>query len=232
MQNIPFPILKEQKLESIAERVEQAQKNGTADTIRLSKGEIRQSLPEITEHKWFLSERLGRDVGVAVAALDFRENIARLSESRSAAKTGRGCGLFRRLGVLFERLIVSDGLYAFASVQSVLRGIPNSPVNSAQRGRSGGEDAGLSAHLRTVRVSAESQNRFAAAIDEHKWMLSERLGRDVGARVAALDYVENIKKIETRNSFSVKIARSLECLMEASGPHSIANLERAVRLSR
>ncbi len=28
-------------------------------------------------------------------------------------------------------------------------------------------------------------------IDDHKWYLSERLGRDVGVRVAAVDYIEN-----------------------------------------
>jgi hypothetical protein len=28
---------------------------------------------------------------------------------------------------------------------------------------------------------------------EHKWFVSERLGRDVGLRVAALDYFENVR---------------------------------------
>ena len=28
---------------------------------------------------------------------------------------------------------------------------------------------------------------------EHKWLLSERLGRDVGLRVAAVDYLENFR---------------------------------------
>lgn len=28
-------------------------------------------------------------------------------------------------------------------------------------------------------------------IEDHKWYLSERLGRDVGNRVAAVDYLEN-----------------------------------------
>lgn len=27
----------------------------------------------------------------------------------------------------------------------------------------------------------------------HKWLLSERAGRDVGLRVAALDYIENVR---------------------------------------
>ncbi|MGO9571668.1 MAG: DUF4032 domain-containing protein, partial [Desulfomonilaceae bacterium] len=32
---------------------------------------------------------------------------------------------------------------------------------------------------------------------QHKWFLSERLGRDVGIKVACLDYIENIDSILT-----------------------------------
>jgi hypothetical protein len=32
----------------------------------------------------------------------------------------------------------------------------------------------------------------ADAIETHKWILSERLGRDVGLHVAAIDYFENV----------------------------------------
>lgn len=28
-------------------------------------------------------------------------------------------------------------------------------------------------------------------IQNHKWLLSEKLGRDIGMRVAAIDYIEN-----------------------------------------
>jgi hypothetical protein len=31
--------------------------------------------PRLLEHKWYLGERLGRDVGLRVAALDFFENV-------------------------------------------------------------------------------------------------------------------------------------------------------------
>ena len=37
--------------------------------------EARGLWPRIIEHKWFLSERLGRDVGLRVAAIDYLENI-------------------------------------------------------------------------------------------------------------------------------------------------------------
>lgn len=31
--------------------------------------------PRILEHKWYVSERLGRDVGLRVAAVDYFENV-------------------------------------------------------------------------------------------------------------------------------------------------------------
>jgi hypothetical protein len=31
--------------------------------------------PRIMEHKWYVSERLGRDVGLHVAAIDYFENV-------------------------------------------------------------------------------------------------------------------------------------------------------------
>ena len=40
--------------------------------------------PRIVEHKWFLSERLGRDVGLRVAAIDYLENIERDILDRAA----------------------------------------------------------------------------------------------------------------------------------------------------
>ena len=33
--------------------------------------------PRVLEHKWLLSERLGRDVGLRVAAVDYFDNFAR-----------------------------------------------------------------------------------------------------------------------------------------------------------
>ncbi|HEX8634264.1 MAG TPA: DUF4032 domain-containing protein [Pyrinomonadaceae bacterium] len=34
---------------------------------------------------------------------------------------------------------------------------------------------------------------------EHKWYLSERCGRDVGVRVAAVHYFENVRKVRKRD---------------------------------
>lgn len=43
--------------------------------VRLSAGEARTEWARVLEHKWFVSERLGRDVGLRVAALDYFENV-------------------------------------------------------------------------------------------------------------------------------------------------------------
>ena len=43
--------------------------------VRLKPSEARAEWPRVLEHKWFVSERLGRDVGLRVAALDYFENV-------------------------------------------------------------------------------------------------------------------------------------------------------------
>jgi hypothetical protein len=43
--------------------------------VKLSQTEASRAWPRVLEHKWFLSERLGRDVGLRVAAIDYFENI-------------------------------------------------------------------------------------------------------------------------------------------------------------
>ena len=48
----------------------------------------------------------------------------------------------------------------------------------------------------TAETFAEEQAReLWQGILHHKYIISEKLGRNVGVRVAALDYLENIKKI-------------------------------------
>jgi hypothetical protein len=42
---------------------------------KISRAEIRYAWSYILEHKWYMSERLGRDVGLKVAAVDFFENV-------------------------------------------------------------------------------------------------------------------------------------------------------------
>jgi hypothetical protein len=43
--------------------------------VKLSRYAAEDIFPHVIEHKWFLSERLGRDVGLRVAAVDYFENI-------------------------------------------------------------------------------------------------------------------------------------------------------------
>jgi hypothetical protein len=43
--------------------------------VNLSPVEARETLPRVRDHKWYLSEYLGRDVGWHVAAVDYFENI-------------------------------------------------------------------------------------------------------------------------------------------------------------
>lgn len=65
----------------IIERVTQPQLTDAQRTlnalagVNLSAPEARELLPRLREHKWYVSERLGRDVGWRVAAADYFENI-------------------------------------------------------------------------------------------------------------------------------------------------------------
>ena len=43
--------------------------------VRLSEREARAAWPRILDHKWYMGERLGRDVGLRVAAVDYFENV-------------------------------------------------------------------------------------------------------------------------------------------------------------
>jgi hypothetical protein len=47
-------------------------------------------------------------------------------------------------------------------------------------------------------IPAEAQEVWPQVL-EHKWYMSERLGRDVGLRVAALDYFKNVRKVAKRD---------------------------------
>lgn len=51
--------------------------------------------PKIIEHKWFLSERIGRDVGIKVACLDFIENTESI---RQEIESSESIGILRDLG--------------------------------------------------------------------------------------------------------------------------------------
>jgi hypothetical protein len=66
------------------------------------------------------------------------------------------------------------------------------------------------------------------AIEQHKWVLSEKLGRDVGAKVAALDYFENFKGDSNRSTWLARAWRGLLENLDGDGPRSLAAFERAM----
>ncbi len=74
---MPIPF----KLDYVIEKTLAKQTNSAARTIRrltgvkLSPSDAHAVWPLLLEHKWYLSERLRRDVGLRVAAVDYFENI-------------------------------------------------------------------------------------------------------------------------------------------------------------
>ena len=56
------------------------QKHKSTARVRLTPAEARQVWPQVLEHKWYLSERAGRDVGLRAAALDYFKNVRRIAK--------------------------------------------------------------------------------------------------------------------------------------------------------
>ena len=54
--------------------------------VRLKPAEARAEWPRMLEHKWYMSERLGRDVGLRVAALYYLENVRLPRHTRTSYK--------------------------------------------------------------------------------------------------------------------------------------------------
>jgi hypothetical protein len=54
--------------------------------VKLTPTEARAEWPRVLEHKWFVSERLGRDTGLRVAAIDYFENVRLPRHKRTTHK--------------------------------------------------------------------------------------------------------------------------------------------------
>jgi hypothetical protein len=70
--------------------------------VKLRPAEARAEWPRMLEHKWLMSERLGRDVGLRVAALDYFENVrlprhTRLGHKAQPRTSGRAAQAHRLL---------------------------------------------------------------------------------------------------------------------------------------
>ena len=223
MRNTPFPFWLEDTLESIAQRAQGVRNNGIARPIRLARQAMEAHRMEIAEHKWFLSERLGRDVGNQVAALDYAENIAQISARQVEPFKKLLRAALQRTRESVETLAESAGMQALSEAQRVMHGVPGSTEPYKNKATIADRE------FRAIHIPARKMAQHRSGIQEHKWFLSERLGRDTGSKVAALDYLENVKPRERRKSPAARIAGVLEGMMETSGPNSIANLERALR---
>ena len=57
------------------------QKLKSTSEAMLSPSEAREVWPQVLEHKWYLSERAGRDVGLKTAALDYFKNVRRVTKN-------------------------------------------------------------------------------------------------------------------------------------------------------
>src|SRR4051812_38517332 len=68
--------------ETLAETVNEHRVLAELTGIKVPVGEARLAWPRILDHKWYISERLGRDVGLRVAAIDYMENIWSPSNNR------------------------------------------------------------------------------------------------------------------------------------------------------
>lgn len=67
------------------------------------------------------------------------------------------------------------------------------------------------------KLTNEEARRLFERINDHKWYVSERLGRDIGLNVAAVDYLENIceggknsiNSNRRRRNFNLKVYENL-----------------------
>lgn len=75
---MPIPFKLDYVIERLAaeqERVRRQRALREAAGVRVSADEAQELWPRIMEHKWFVSERLGRDIGLRAAAVDYFENV-------------------------------------------------------------------------------------------------------------------------------------------------------------
>jgi hypothetical protein len=54
--------------------------------VKLAPSEAASEWARVLEHKWFVSERLGRDIGLRVAAVDYFENVRLPRHTRTSGR--------------------------------------------------------------------------------------------------------------------------------------------------
>jgi hypothetical protein len=90
-----------------------------------------------------------------------------------------------------------------------------------------------------VRLKNASVAEHWSDIQKHKWFLGERLGRDVGTQVAALDYFENIHSADPGPGilgrlklYATQFTSVLATGLKGESPASIVNFERVMHGTR
>ena len=106
---------------------------------------------------------------------------------------------FRRLaGELISNYLKHQSFRAHEGLFTPLSFGPETPAAPAPAGRSARRLRRSLRQLAGVELSASEARAVWPSVLEHKWYLGERLGRDVGLRVAAVDYFENIRPTARR----------------------------------
>lgn len=78
---MPIPFKLDYVVESVLEEEgTERQKLRSVAEVGPSPLEAHEVWPQVLEHKWYMSERLGRDVGLRVAAIDYFENVRRVKK--------------------------------------------------------------------------------------------------------------------------------------------------------
>lgn len=81
---MPIPFTLDHVIDKVADYDRSAQQRiRRLSGKTLSASEASAAWPRILEHKWYISERLGRDTGLRVAAIDYLENIYAASKQGS-----------------------------------------------------------------------------------------------------------------------------------------------------
>ena len=85
---MPVPFKSDHVTENVgADDGRETQELKRAAGVRLSPLEAREVWPQIMEYKWYMSERLGRDVGLRAAAVDYFANVRRVSKRDEVRET-------------------------------------------------------------------------------------------------------------------------------------------------
>jgi hypothetical protein len=85
---MPIPFKSEHAIERVrADDGSEKQNIKQVAGARLSSSEAREIWPQVLEHKWYMSERLGRDVGLKAAAVDYFENVRRIRKREQVHDT-------------------------------------------------------------------------------------------------------------------------------------------------